>query len=210
MSEEIIKPAEVDVSKVLSDMLAKINEGNESNKKLNESIANLEKEIALIKTFEVKKPAEVVVPVVPEPIKVETTVNPLVDLLKAREIEKQRLDEQQKILENSQVKEENELLRLKIAVTEELANKPYLEEVIKEAIKEGRVKNTNDLKILVSPTMEAKLKVAFQLEQDMKKAGIDPFATYNNESVMTNVAEMQNKKEYDAMIAEWQAKLNRK
>jgi hypothetical protein len=44
----------------------------------------------------------------------------------------------------------------------------------------------------------------------MKKAGIDPFATYNNESVMTNVAEMQNKKEYDAMIAEWQAKLNRK
>lgn len=127
-----------------------------------------------------------------------------------REQEKERIEQQKAVLENHKMKEENEILKLKFAVLEELKTKPYLEEVINEAIKEGRVKNTNDLKILVSPTMEQKLKVAFELEQQMKKAGIDPLSTYSNDTIVTNVADIAKQKEYDAMKDAWAKKLNKR
>lgn len=210
MSDEIVKP-EIDIDKIVSEKLAvMLSSKDDEIKKLNELYEATRKEVELIKTLNIKKD-EVKPVIVEQPVVKPVEVNPMEELLKQREAEKIKIEEQKKILENESAKAENEILKLQIAVTNELTNKPYLEEIIKEAIKEGRVKNVNDLKILVSPTMEAKLKVAFQLEQDMKKAGIDPLATYgNNESVMTNVVEMQNKKEYEGMVAEWGNFLSRK
>ena len=204
----------IDIEKIVNEKVASVVKAkDEEISKLSEKLSDFAKEIEFIKSFNIQSKQEPVIP------KVETTqvaddnitdINPLGDLLKMREQEKERIEQQKAVLENHKMKEENEILKLKFAVLEELKTKPYLEEVINEAIKEGRVKNTNDLKILVSPTMEQKLKVAFELEQQMKKAGIDPHFTYSNETIVTNVADIAKQKEYDAMKDAWTKKLNKR
>lgn len=204
----------IDIEKIVNEKVDSVVKAkDEEISKLSEKLSDFAKEIEFIKSFNIQSKQEPVIP------KVETTqvaddnitdINPLGDLLKMREQEKERIEQQKAVLENHKMKEENEILKLKFAVLEELKTKPYLEEVINEAIKESRVKNTNDLKILVSPTMEQKLKVAFELEQQMKKAGIDPHFTYSNETIVTNVADIAKQKEYDAMKDAWTKKLNKR
>ena len=204
----------IDIEKIVNEKVDSVVKAkDEEISKLSEKLSDFAKEIEFIKSFNIQSKQEPVIP------KVETTqvaddnitdINPLGDLLKMREQEKERIEQQKAVLENHKMKEENEILKLKFAVLEELKTKPYLEEVINEAIKEGRVKNTNDLKILVSPTMEQKLKVAFELEQQMKKAGIDPLSTYSNDTIVTNVADIAKQKEYDAMKDAWAKKLNKR
>ena len=213
MSDELNNvptPPVVDIDKIVSEKLSGVlSAKDEEIKNLNAKIAEFAKEVELIKTLSIPT-------VTPNPPVVENNVEPpvvkegLTDLLKQREEEQRRIEQQKKILEDAKIKDENEMLKLKIAVTETLNDKPYLEEIIREAINEGRIKKQDDLKILISPVMEQSLKMAHQLKEDMKKAGIDPLGSYNSENTVTNMAELAKQKEYDAMVAEWQKKLNKR